>query len=242
MRLAASLLSWHGFLQKKARGAKLAQLLPCWETLPKWLALPFWCAFPPCCTWLLNLEHVVGHVCCCLMKQRPLWVYMNSLGICVCLQDKELQPDMASSAAHFVTIAGWLLSVLPLQKLFDTGHAMVDDAEDDDAESMPTSSAQESGNQALVLHLHISLVMMDWHCKYVRIYLFWVVCAEGYSCSCKGITYVRGDCRQAASECPTTARLLVSSTSAVLGRGSCPEAAHIHPFACYTSNSGSGVL
>lgn len=86
-------------------------------------------------------------------------------GHCMCLQDKELQPDVASSAAHFVSIAGWLLSVLPLQKLFDTGHAMVEDADDgDDVESMPTTSAQQSGMRVFVVQSYTSL---SWWVAYV---------------------------------------------------------------------------
>ncbi len=151
------------------------------------------------------------------------------------MQDKQLQPDAASSAAHFVTIAGWLLSVLPLQTLFDTGHAMVEDADDDDAESMPSISAQQSGIRAFLLQ-SCTLCQLGWHihCSHMQ--------TGGHELSNKLLTQVPAGCRCTASECPTAAHLVISSASGVLDRGSCPETAHIHPTAYDTSNSSSSSI
>ncbi len=64
-------------------------------------------------------------------------------GLCG-MQDAQLQLHQSSSAVQFVTVAGWLMSVIPLQRLFDADDHMVDE-DDDVSESMPSSSNQPSG-------------------------------------------------------------------------------------------------
>ena len=60
------------------------------------------------------------------------------------MQDKQGQLDVPSLAVQSVTVAGWLMSVIPLQRLFDADDNMIDD-EDDEADSMPATSQQYSG-------------------------------------------------------------------------------------------------
>ena len=67
----------------------------------------------------------------------------------ISMQDKQGQLDVPSSAVQFVTVAGWLMSVIPLQRLFDADDNMVDD-EDDEADSMPATSQQYSGMHAAI--------------------------------------------------------------------------------------------